>query len=281
MPQRRDVPAQSTLMLYLRLLPLLALVVAAAGGLYLLTVALPPLDDKTTINLHVSNLQDIKVLAEVLQRYSATHFVHVFSLFTLFYLFKQTFSIPGSMALNLIAGALYGNGGTVLALLTTTLGASLCYLLSKFFGGPLVRQRFLEPRDSDLVSAGKKENVVLRISKSVARERKAGGLFFYLLFLRIFPFTPNWHVALCKLLNIASPHIGVPLNMFSGSVLLGLAPYNVITTQAGSLLTSLESLRDVLQPGMLLKLGLIAGMALLPVVLRKRQPRAADDAKRM
>lgn len=39
--------------------------------------------------------------------------------------------------------------------------------------------------------------------------------------------TPNW------LINMASPQVGVPLKAFFVSVLLGLAPYNFLTCNAG------------------------------------------------
>lgn len=41
------------------------------------------------------------------------------------------------------------------------------------------------------------------------------GLFFFLLFLRLFPMTPNW------LINIASPLVGIPAHLFFFSVFVG------------------------------------------------------------
>ncbi|KAJ3370800.1 Transmembrane protein 41A [Allomyces arbusculus] len=246
----------STAMLLLRLSAYGVIMAASIGGIYALTHALPPLDSGVTVNLQVSSLHDIKALAMVLQQYSEEHFAHVLGLFTAFYVFKQTFSIPGAMALNLVAGSLYGTWGSALAIFLTAVGASCCYLLSRAFGAPLVK-RFLIDRSPD----GK----VARLAARVRREHAQNHLLYYLLFLRIFPLTPNW------LLNLASPVIGVPLvPHFFVSVLVGLAPYNIVTTQAGAILASLDRIEDILQPALLAKLAAMAAMALVPVWLKRR-----------
>ena len=52
--------------------------------------------------------------------------------------FFQTFAIPGSMLLNLLAGALFGwKIGFALTCVLTATGATFCYLLAKFLGRDL------------------------------------------------------------------------------------------------------------------------------------------------
>ena len=52
--------------------------------------------------------------------------------------FCQTFAIPGSMLLNLLAGALFGwKIGFALTCVLTATGATFCYLLAKFLGRDL------------------------------------------------------------------------------------------------------------------------------------------------
>ena len=55
------------------------------------------------------------------------------------YIFMQTFMIPGTIFLSLMAGSIFGvlKGG-LLVVLTATLGASSCYLLSKLIGRPMI-----------------------------------------------------------------------------------------------------------------------------------------------
>jgi hypothetical protein len=55
-----------------------------------------------------SNLEQLRHLANVLKQYKDDHFAHVFILFSAAYLYKQAFSIPGSVFLNLLAGAVFG-----------------------------------------------------------------------------------------------------------------------------------------------------------------------------
>ena len=45
--------------------------------------------------------------------------------------------------------------------------------------------------------------------------------------VRCFPFTPNWFV------NLACPIVGIPVEIFFLSLLLGLIPYNYLTCQVG------------------------------------------------
>lgn len=53
------------------------------------------------------------------------------------------------------------------------------------------------------------------------------NLFYYLIFLRIFPGSPNW------LMNISFAHLDIPIHKFSLSIFIGLAPWNFITCNAG------------------------------------------------
>ena len=55
------------------------------------------------------------------------------------YIFMQTFMIPGTIFMSLLAGALFGVvKGVILVVFTATSGASSCYFLSKLIGRPLV-----------------------------------------------------------------------------------------------------------------------------------------------
>ena len=55
------------------------------------------------------------------------------------YIFMQTFMIPGTIFMSLLAGALFGVGrGLFLVVFNATAGASSCYFLSKLIGKPIV-----------------------------------------------------------------------------------------------------------------------------------------------
>ncbi|KAE8898300.1 hypothetical protein PF005_g27286 [Phytophthora fragariae] len=198
-----------------------------------------------------------------LQRSHET-FLHVFSVqfplalvcFTCVYVLKQTFAIPGSALLNVFAG-------TVLPLMLafplvcvlTACGASCCYLLSQNLASEDIVLSL-----SERLLPGKLHALRHKIEDAGAR----GQLPFLLLFLRVFPFTPNWF------LNMASPWLQVPLKLFAPSVAVGLLPYNFITVHAGAMLSSLRSTSDLLDPRTMGLLVLLAVGMLIPALLKKK-----------
>ncbi|XP_019854109.1 PREDICTED: transmembrane protein 41A-like [Amphimedon queenslandica] len=150
----------------------------------------------------------------------------VMVLYSLAYLFKQCFSIPGSSLLNLFAGAVFGLWiGFPLVCVLSASGASLCFLLSKLAGEELVKMCLKERLTS--------------LSTKV-KGQSGFGEFLMLLSLRLFPATPNW------LLNLSLPHLGVHSGKFFLSVFFGLMPYNFLCVQAGLILRVSTSVDDVM-----------------------------------
>jgi uncharacterized membrane protein YdjX (TVP38/TMEM64 family) len=149
----------------------------------------------------------------------------------------------------------------------TACGASCCFLLSK-----RLASEELVLSLSERLLPGKLR--ALRTKIEAARVR--GQLPFLLLFLRVFPFTPNWF------LNLASPWLQVPLQLFAPSVALGLLPYNLITVNAGAMLSSLRSTSDLLDPRTMGLLVLLALGLLIPALLKKkaRQNEAKSTTQR-
>jgi uncharacterized membrane protein YdjX (TVP38/TMEM64 family) len=156
---------------------------------------------------------------------------HALCLFALTYLWKQSFAVPGSAVLNVLAGSLFGMWRALLltSALTAT-GATVCFSLSKAVGSDAIAGAF--PRAWARVEA-------LRTEVDGERARGGGALFAWLIAARLFPFTPNW------LLNMSFPHLGVQPAPFFLSVLLGLSVYNYITCSAGAVLFSLTSMSDI------------------------------------
>ncbi|RMX52849.1 hypothetical protein pdam_00011314 [Pocillopora damicornis] len=90
-----------------------------------------------------SDLEDLKSLASLLKQYRQDNFGYVILLFCSAYLYKQTFAIPGSVFMNLLAGAIFGMWvGFPLVCTLTGCGATFCFLLSKAFGKVLLLQYF-------------------------------------------------------------------------------------------------------------------------------------------
>lgn len=151
--------------------------------------------------------------------------------------------------MNLLAGAIFGIwAGFPLVCFLTACGATFCYLLSKVFGRVLLLQFF--PDRVQTLQLKVKENL--------------DSLFFFLLFLRLFPMSPNWF------LNMSSPVLDVPITQFFFSVLIGLMPYNFICCQTGCILSQLNSLDELFTFSMVMKLCGIALVALFPGLIVKK-----------
>ena len=134
-----------------------------------------------------SSLDDIRKLAIILNNYNTNHPHYVLLLFSLAYVFKQTFAVPGSVFLNVLAGAIFGSGaGFLLCCCLTACGASLCYLLARAVGKDVAMKYFPER---------------VQIFGTKLEENKQ-ELPYFLLFLRLFPMSPNWA------LNMASGVLG-------------------------------------------------------------------------
>ncbi|KAJ8410090.1 hypothetical protein AAFF_G00211310 [Aldrovandia affinis] len=251
---------------------LVVVVVSATFYLYLLSSYLPPgprhfrqenegSDENTDSDLGVeeyslrfpSDLEELRELAELLQFYKTEHTGYVLLLFCSAYIYKQSFAIPGSSFLNILAGALFGPWlGLLLACLLTTVGSTFCYLLSQVFGKSHIVRLF---PDKVAMLQGKVEE-------------NRSSLFFFLLFLRFFPMTPNWF------LNVTAPILNIPITQFFLSIFIGLIPYNFICVRTGSILSEISSLDDIFSWGTLGQLLAIACAALLPGALIRRYSHA-------
>jgi uncharacterized membrane protein YdjX (TVP38/TMEM64 family) len=100
------------------------------------------------------------------------------------------------------------------------------------------------------------------LSEKVAEHKD--NLFFYLVFLRVFPGSPNW------LMNLSFAHIDSikPYQVFL-SVFLGLMPWNYITCEGGEILAQIKSKSDIIKPETYMKLIFIAVAFLIPPIYKK------------
>jgi len=205
-----------------------------------------------------TDIKSLKLLKHSLNKIIEANFFNVALAFGSFYVLKHTFSLPGSAILNVLAGDMFGTTfGFLIACICTAVGSSCCYWISYSFCRRLMRKWFASKLDS--------------LSTRVRRERVQGNLFYYLVFVRLLPFAPH------SFLNLACPLIDVPFRLFFPSVFFGLMPYNFMTVQAGGLLNEIESLEDVLNFSVMLKILAIGLLVLLPVVLKRFLRKQGSD----
>jgi uncharacterized membrane protein YdjX (TVP38/TMEM64 family) len=61
-----------------------------------------------------------------------------------------------------------------------------------------------------------------------------------MIFLRLFPGSPNW------LMNLTFPHVGVKPIYFVLSVFIGIAPWNFFSCSAGAILRQLTNTKEIM-----------------------------------
>eukprot|EP00760_Papus_ankaliazontas_P038617 PhM_4_TR9210/c0_g1_i2/m.68975 len=204
--------------------------------------------------------------------------ISVASILMILYALMQTFCLPGTIAINVVCGTLYG---AVVALpmcvLAGTLGACSCYTLSMLVGRPLVSTV------DGYLSGG---TGVARFQAKI--EENKGHLWGFLLFLRVSPVLPNW------LINLASPVLDVKITPFATATAVGITPQTFIAVRVGTVIASLgERLReenvgeenDLLSGRIIgikewLTLAFAGVVCIVPIILKKRQEaRALNTAK--
>ncbi|KAK8360930.1 hypothetical protein V6Z12_A03G004500 [Gossypium hirsutum] len=156
------------------------------------------------------SLEDLQLLRDHLETYTSDYTIQVLVGYCVVYIFMQTFMIPGTVFMSLLAGALFGVfKGVALVVFTATAGASSCYFLSKVVGRPLVFS--LWPDKLSFFQA------------QVAQRREC--LLNYMLFLRLTPTLPN------AFINVASPIVDIPYRIFFLATFIGLIPAAYITVK--------------------------------------------------
>lgn len=231
------------------------LALALASLLLLIVARMPALQPQELEVLRrfpPRSLPDLIAQRDVLLSYTASQPALVAGGYVGAYVLMQTFAVPGTLMLSVLAGALWGGRAALpFVAAVSTAGACSCYGLSWALGRQLVRAAWPE-----------------RLDKYAAEvESRRHHLLNFVIFLRVTPFLPNTFI------NLASPIVGVPLLPFALGTLLGCAPNNFVAVQAGASLHSMQSLAD-LYDRRVLGVGALAGLAALsPVLLKWRHER--------
>lgn len=161
--------------------------------------------------------------------------------FFLVYVAVAATSLPGAAVLTIAAGALFGLWeGTVLVSFASTIGASLAFLVARFALRERLRKRYGE-----------------RLQKIDAGITRDGWR--YLLTLRLVPAFPFF------LVNLLAGVTALPLRTYYWVSQLGMLPATVVYVYAGTQLARIDSLADVLSPGLL---GAFVLLGLLPLLAK-------------
>ncbi|CAI0472912.1 unnamed protein product [Linum tenue] len=228
-----------------------------AVGLLLVYLTLPP-SDYSFLKLP-RNLEELQILRDHLETYTSDYTAQVLVGYCVVYVFMQTFMIPGTVFMSLLAGALFGVfKGVALVVFTATAGASSCFFLSKIVGRPLVFTLWPDK--------------LVFFQEQVARRRER--LLNYMLFLRLTPTLPNTFI------NVASPIVDVPYHIFFLATVIGLIPAAYITVKAGIALAELQSVTDLYDFNSIAAMFLIGVVSITPTLMggNEQKKKAANAA---
>ncbi len=162
--------------------------------------------------------------------------------FFLLYVAVTGLSLPGAAVLTLVAGAVFGIfWGMLIVSLAATLGATLAFLLSRFLLRDWVQIRFGD-----------------RLSAINAGIEKDGA--FYLFGLRLVPLFPFF------VINLLMGLTPMPVRTYAWVSLVGMLAGTLVYVNAGTQLGQLESLSDILSPGLV---GSFVLLGLFPLLARR------------
>ncbi|KAI0833723.1 oxalate transporter [Trametes gibbosa] len=190
-----------------------------------LWLALPTLEEQDRPMLKIpKSFAELQALNVLLKKYRDIYPYRIVICYVITYFFLQAFSLPGSMYLSILGGAVWGVPRALpLACACVATGATLCYLISAALGPALLTM----PRwKAKLDVWGDK----LRAHKD--------DIISFLIVLRIAPFPPHWVV------NVICPHVGIGIVPFWISTFLGIFGVTVIHTTIGGSLDEMTSAKD-------------------------------------
>ncbi|KAL1949812.1 hypothetical protein VTO73DRAFT_8693 [Trametes versicolor] len=190
-----------------------------------LWLALPTLEEQDRPTLKIpKSFAELQALNVLLKKYRDIYPYRIVICYVITYFFLQAFSLPGSMYLSILGGAVWGVPRALpLACACVATGATLCYLISAALGPALLTM----PRwKAKLDVWGDK----LRAHKD--------DMISFLIVLRIAPFPPHWVV------NVICPHVGIGIVPFWISTFLGILGVTVIHTTIGGSLDDMTSPKD-------------------------------------
>lgn len=168
--------------------------------------------------------------------------VGVIAAFVAFYIPAIALNLPGAAVFGLAAGALFGTlAGTIIISFASSIGAVLACLLSRYLLRDWIQNRF---------GASLKT-----INEGISKE----GVF-YLFSLRLIPVIPFF------LINMAMGLMPIRLWTFYWVSQLGMLPGTAIFVNAGSQLSQIKSMDNIVSPGFLVSLALLG---LFPLIIKK------------
>lgn len=191
------------------------------------------------------SLDALKANRDQLLAFTEANYVLAVALFIVVYIAVTGLSLPGAVILTLAGGFLFGSVfGTLFVNIGATTGATLAFLAARYLLRDWVEQKFgsrLGP-----IQTGFSKNA-----------------FNYLMTLRLIPLFPFF------LVNMVSGLTRVSLGTYVTATAIGIIPGSFVFAYAGRQLGSINSLREIASPNVLLAFTLLGLLAMVPIFYKK------------
>ncbi len=191
------------------------------------------------------SLEVLKSNRDRLLGFTQTHYAAAVSLFVGAYILQTALSLPGATIMTLAGGLLFGSlMGTVLVNIGATTGATLAFLAARYVLRDWVEGKF--GQRLALMQVGFARNA-----------------FSYLMVLRLIPLFPFF------LVNMLSGLTRVRLGTYVAATSLGIIPGSFVYAYAGRQLGTINSLKEIASPSVLVAFTLLGVLSLIPVLYKR------------
>ena len=188
------------------------------------------------------SIELVKSGQQFFRDYYRTHPFRTMAAYSVFYIFIVMVSIPGTAVLAIAGGTLFGLlNGVILASFSSTVGALFAFFMSRYLFQDWIRSHF-----------GK------RLSVIDAGMEKSGV--FYLFMLRLVPVFPFFLINLMMGLTRLRPWTYYWISQ------VGMLPATIVYVNAGTQLSKVDSVEDILSFELV---GSLLILALFPLATRK------------
>ncbi len=191
------------------------------------------------------SLDALKGNREQLLAFTDAHYASAVGLFILTYIVVTGLSLPGAVILTLAGGFLFGSlAGMVYVNLGATTGATLAFLTARYVLRDWVEQKFgpwLGPIQGGFIHHA----------------------FSYLMTLRLIPLFPFFVV------NLVSGLTRMSVGTYVAATALGIIPGSFVYAYAGRQLGTINSLKEIASPNVIIAFVLLGLLALVPTFYKR------------
>lgn len=191
------------------------------------------------------SLDVLKANRDSLLAFTEANYLAAVGLFIIMYCAVTGLSLPGATLMTLAGGFLFGSLlGMLYVNVGATSGATIAFLASRYLFRDWVEQKF-----------GAKVGPI--------QEGFAKNAFSYLMTLRLIPLFPFF------LVNLLSGLTRVHVGTYVAATALGIVPGSFVYAYAGRQLGTLNSLKEIVSPNVLLAFTLLGLLALVPIMYKR------------